>query len=94
VARTLQVIESLDPEGYVGGCCAVRDFDARDAVPLIRVPTLVVSGTHDPAATPSDGHFLAERISGARYAELDTSHLSNIEDPARFTREVLDFLSD
>ena len=94
VARTLQVIESLDPEGYVGGCCAVRDFDARDAVPLIRVPTLVVSGTHDPAATPSDGHFLAERISGARYAELGTSHLSNIEDPARFTREVLDFLSD
>ena len=92
VARTLEVVRSLDPEGYVGGCCAVRDFDARDSVSGISVPTLVISGTHDPAATPADGRFLADRISGARYLELDASHLSNIEAPARYTGEVLAFL--
>jgi 3-oxoadipate enol-lactonase len=92
VAKTLAVVRSLDPEGYVGGCCAVRDFDARNAVSGISVPTLVISGTHDPAATAADGRFLAERISGARYAELNASHLSNIEAPERYTGEVLEFL--
>jgi len=92
VAGTLRVVESLDPEGYVGGCCAVRDFDARNAISAIRVPTLVVSGTFDPAAPPADGHFLADSISGARYVELDTSHLSNIEAPGPFSTEVLAFL--
>jgi 3-oxoadipate enol-lactonase len=93
VAKTLGIVEALDPEGYVGGCCAVRDFDARHAVSAIRVPTLVISGTHDPAAPPSDGHFLADNIPRAGYVELDASHLSNIEAPSRFTGEVLAFLS-
>jgi 3-oxoadipate enol-lactonase len=92
VAKTLEVVRSLDPEGYVGGCCAVRDFDARNVVSGISVPTLVISGSHDPAATPADGRFLAERISGARYSELDASHLSNIEAAARYNGEVLAFL--
>ena len=93
VAKTMRVVESLDPEGYVGGCCAVRDFDFRNQVSSIHVPTLVISGTHDPAATTADGHFLAERITGARYVELNASHLSNIAAAERYTSEVLDFLS-
>jgi 3-oxoadipate enol-lactonase len=93
VAATLRAVESLNPEGYVGGCCAVRDFDARATVSNIHVPTLVLSATHDPAAPPSDGHFLADRISGARYLELNASHISCIEDSEQFTREVLSFLA-
>ena len=93
VAATLRIVESLNPEGYVGGCCAVRDFDACTTVSGIRVPTLVLSGTHDPAATPSDGRFLADRIPGACYAELNASHISCIEDSTRFTTEVMSFLA-
>ena len=93
VAKTMRVVEALDPEGYIGGCCAVRDFDFRQQVSGIRVPTLVISGTHDPAATTADGHFLAEQIPGAHYVELNASHLSNIEAADRYTSEVLDFLS-
>jgi len=93
VAATVRVIESLNPDGYVGGCCAVRDYDARNDISSIRVPTLVISGTHDPATPPADGHFLADRIAGARYVELDASHLSNIEASTRFTSEVLAFLA-
>jgi len=93
VADTLRVLESLDPEGYVGGCCAVRDFDAREEIARIRVPALVISGTHDPAATAADGQSLAERIVGSRYIELNASHLSNIEDSDRFTKEALSFLA-
>lgn len=93
VATAIQVLESLDPQGYIGGCSAVRDFDFRANVAKIPTPTLVISGTHDPAATAADGRLLAEQIPGARYAELSTSHLSNIEDPAHFNEAVLSFLT-
>jgi 3-oxoadipate enol-lactonase len=93
VASAIRVLESLDPQGYVGGCTAVRDVDFRENVSQIRTPTLVISGTHDPAASPADGRFLAEQIPGARYAELNTSHLSNVEAPAQFDDAVLSFLN-
>jgi len=93
VASAIEVLESLDPQGYLGGCTAVRDFDFRSNVPQIRTPTLVISGTHDPAATPADGRLLAEQIPGARYKELNASHLSNIEDSAQFNEAVLSFLA-
>jgi 3-oxoadipate enol-lactonase len=93
VDATMQILESLDREGYIGGCCAVRDFDARDEVTKIRVPTLVISGTHDPATTPADGRYLADHIPGARYAELNSAHISSIEAADRLTAEVISFLS-
>jgi 3-oxoadipate enol-lactonase len=92
VASAIRVLESLDPQGYLGGCTAVRDFDFRANVGKICARTLVISGTHDPAATPADGRFLADHIPGARYSELGTSHLSNIEDPVDFNETVLSFL--
>jgi 3-oxoadipate enol-lactonase len=94
VAAVVQSIESLNPGGYIGGCCAVRDFDARATVSGIRVPVLVISATHDPAAPPSDGRFLADHIPGARYLELNASHISVMEEPQRFTNEVLAFLAE
>ena len=94
VASAIQVLGSLSPQGYVGGCTAVRDFDFRANIAKIPAPTLVISGTHDPAATPADGRLLAAHIPGARYTELNTSHLSNIEGPAHFNQAVLSFLSE
>ena len=93
VASAIEVLESLDPQGYVGGCTAVRDFDFRANVRQIRTPTLVIAGTHDPAATPADGRLLAEQIPAARYQQLNASHLSNIEDSAQFNEAVLSFLA-
>jgi len=93
VASAIRVLESLDPRGYVGGCTAVRDFDFRESIRQIRTPTQVISGTHDPAATAADGRLLAEQIPGARYAELNASHLSNVEAPAQFNDAVLSFLN-
>jgi 3-oxoadipate enol-lactonase len=94
IPAIMQAIESMNPEGYIGGCCAVRDFDAQTRVSQIRVPALVISATHDPAAPPLAGQFLTEHIPGSRYAELNASHIANIEDAANFTPKVLDFLSE
>lgn len=93
IASIQKPLESTSPEGYAACSAAVRDFDSREQLNKIHTPTLIISGTHDPATTPADGHFLADHIAGARYVELNGAHLSNIEDAARFTREVLSFLN-
>ena len=36
----------------------------------------------------------ADQIPGARYLELNASHISVLEDPQRFTNEVLTFLTE
>ncbi len=93
VASIQKMLEAANPEGYAECCAAVRDFDFREQLGKIRTLALVISGTHDPATTPADGRFLADRIQGARYVELNAAHLSNVEDAERFTREVLAFLN-
>ncbi len=93
VARIQKMVEVVDPEGYVSCSAAVRDFDFREQLGGVCTPSLVISGTHDPATTPIDARFLADHIPGARYIELNAAHLSNIEDADRFTREVSGFLN-
>jgi len=93
VAAIQRVLENANVEGYLGCCAAVRDFDFREKLREICVPTLVISGAHDPAATAADGRWVVEQIPGARYVELDAAHLSNIEARERFTAEISKFLA-
>jgi len=92
ISNTQKMIENANPEGYAACCAAVRDFDFRAQLGGIRIPTLVISGAYDPAAPPADGRFLAQQIPGARYAELNAAHLSNIEDQDHFNNELAAFL--
>jgi 3-oxoadipate enol-lactonase len=92
VASTKLTFEDANPEGYVANCAAIRDFDARDAIAGIKIPTLVIAGTHDVATTPTEGHYLADHIPGARYVELSAAHLSNIENRDRFNTALSTFL--
>ena len=91
-ANVQEMVETADASGYVATCAAVRDADFRDKLHAVQTPTLIISGTHDPATTPADGHFLESKIRGAKYAELPTAHLSNIEAREEFNRTVLGFL--
>ncbi|HXH66574.1 MAG TPA: 3-oxoadipate enol-lactonase [Candidatus Limnocylindrales bacterium] len=91
-SRVLSLLESCDPAGYAANCAAVRDADFREKVRDIQIPTQVVAGTHDPATPPADGRALGGQIPGAKYTELPTAHLSNIEGREEFNREVLAFL--
>jgi 3-oxoadipate enol-lactonase len=93
VSNIQNMIEETNADGYAACCAAVRDFDFRKQVTNIRLPTLVISGAHDPATPPSDGRFLAQQIPGARYTELNAAHLSNIEDKDRFNNELAAFLN-
>ena len=93
VAEMQKIVEATSPEGYVACCAAVRDFDFRERLQMIRVPALIISGAHDPATTPSDGRFLSERIANSRYCELNAAHLSNIEDREQFNSALANFLA-
>jgi 3-oxoadipate enol-lactonase len=92
ITRIRNIFESAHVEGYAGCCGALRDADLRKSIAGINCPTQVISATHDGATPPSDGQFLRDHIAGARYVELDAAHLSNIEQPERFSREVDTFL--
>ena len=92
VARALQGLRSTSIEGYVGCCCAIRDMDQRPSAPSVGVPTLVIAGRHDLATPPDHARFLADAIPGARYAELDAAHLSNVEAADAFNDAFYGFL--
>ena len=68
-----------------GGVLA--DFPAVPA-PAITAPTVVLAGTRDALCPPDASRELAAAIPGARYVELDTGHVSNIEAPDAFTDQV------
>ena len=88
------VFLGIDPVGYLGCCAAIRDFDSRESLRKIRVPTLVIVGDRD-LSTPWEGHgeVLGRDIAGARAVRLPAAHLSNIERPRSFTCALLEFLA-
>lgn len=92
VAATRAMLHATTVQGYVACCAAVRDADFRNSIQAVTAPTLVITGTHDPVTTPSDGQFLAQNISGAKCVELNAAHLSNVESSAEFNAVVLNFL--
>ena len=61
---------------------------------LIRAPTLVLWGVHDPWQTIADGERLAREIPAARLARVDASHWIPHDAPERFSDSVVAFLDE
>ena len=75
----------------IGG---LREWTVVDRLPAIAVPTLVISGAYDEAA-PVAVRPYADLIPGARWEIFeDSSHLPNVEEPARYLSVVESFLSN
>ncbi len=92
VARIRRMLVETAGRGYAANCAAVRDADLRAGLAQIRVPTLVIAGSHDPSTPPQLGRDLADAIAGSEYVELDAAHLSNLEQAAAFNAAVVRFL--
>lgn len=92
VDRIRRMLEATAPDSYIATCAAIRDTDFRNEISKIRVRTLVMSATHDRSTPPENGKYLAGRILGSTYVELDAAHLSNVELPEPFSEAVLKFL--
>jgi pimeloyl-ACP methyl ester carboxylesterase len=57
-----------------------RDFDVREVIGEIEVPTFVVGGTHDRLTNPEASVFIAENIPGAELKMFERcGHMSMLE---------------
>ncbi|WP_123027451.1 adenylate/guanylate cyclase domain-containing protein [Mycolicibacterium stellerae] len=68
--------------------------DVRAVLPTIRVPTLVLQHADDPFVTPAMGKYVADHISGAKYAELPGRNMWHFVEPWRESfQEIAQFLT-
>lgn len=94
VARFRRRVASTDAVGYAGCCAAVGGVDTSGRLAGIAVPTLVIAGERDAGTPPAMSEAIAQSVPGARLAViLDATHLSAIEQPARFNGLVRDFIA-
>jgi class 3 adenylate cyclase len=70
-----------------------REIDIRAALPAITVPTLVLHRRDDRLVPVRQARYLADRIAGARYVELNgADHLPTVGDQGALLDEVEEFL--
>ncbi len=70
------------------------DTDVRHVLPTIRVPTLVMHRRDDPFLMVEHSRYIAERIPGARYVELEgTDSLFSAGDTEAVLGEIEEFLT-
>jgi class 3 adenylate cyclase len=70
------------------------DLDARDTLPRIRVPTLVMHRSRDQAWDIRHSRYLAEHIAGARFVELDgRDSFPFVGDSDAIVEEIEEFLT-
>ena len=85
------MIKATPFKGFAGCAQALSDYDLRPGLAGISRPTLLIVGTKD--ATLAGIKQIKETVPGASLVELDgAGHLSNLEQPAAFTRAIRDFI--
>lgn len=89
---TIQSLANTPAQGYANACRALADADLRDEITQIQVPVLLIAGTADPVTTVADAEFMQNAIKNSQIARLEAPHLSNIEQPQRFTQELTRFI--
>lgn len=93
VARFRRRVASTDAVGYAGCCAAVAGVDTTGRLARIAVPTLVIAGERDAGTPPAMSETIAAGVEDARLAVIpDATHLSAIEQPARFNGLVREFI--
>jgi class 3 adenylate cyclase/pimeloyl-ACP methyl ester carboxylesterase len=73
---------------------SVIDVDVRDALPRVRVPTLVMHRRDDKAWDVRHSRYIAQHVPGARYVELDgVDSLPFVGDSDAIVDEIEEFLT-
>lgn len=80
------------PEALAHGLERLRDADLRSALPMVRVPSLVIAGTRDRVVRPGASRALAA-LADARYVEFaGAAHAPFLSHPQRFVALVEGFI--
>jgi class 3 adenylate cyclase len=70
----------------------IENIDAREALPLIRVPTLVLHSKYNLDFSIEEGRYLADHIDGAKFVELPGGDVS-VATSADGIEEIVEFLT-
>lgn len=92
--RAREMLIGTSNEGYIACCEVLSRLDQRDLSPQIACPTLVIAGRHDKSTPMDAGEALSQLIPNAGFAVLEAAHISNIEQPQRFSEELRSFLHE
>lgn len=85
---------ACSPEVMLGDFLACDQFDLRDRLAEIALPTLVISSGRDQMTPAKFGHFLAEQLPRAEFALIEEAgHMMMLEFPERVAQLVQDFLA-
>ena len=92
-AELRAMLVATDAAGYAACCGAIERMDLRDQLPGIDVPTLVISGSDDPATPIEHQRLIAEAIPGARHEIVGpAAHLAAIQQSEAVNRLILEHL--
>ena len=95
-ARVVEFAASMrrfSPAGFRMMARASAEADLRDVLGRVNVPTLLLSGDGDARAPLPIAEALHAAIPGSRLVVLPgVGHVSSVEAPQRFNREVRDFI--
>lgn len=81
------------PKAVMAAVRAGLDFDVRDRLHEIRVPTLLVVGERDIIMPPYHALFMKDNMPRAEYVRIEGSgHLPYLDRPEIFNRSILGFL--
>ena len=95
IDRVRAMVRMTPVDGFIGCSAALADQDFRSAVAAPRPPGLFIAGGTDAGgAIPTAMQAMHRELAGSRYVELPgAGHISNLDDPAGFTRALREFLA-
>jgi len=87
-------IRSTPVAGYAGCISAISKIDATARLAEIKCPTQVVCGEFDAGTPPAMSEAIHKAMPGSTLVMLpNAAHLSNVDNPAAFTKTVADFVA-
>ncbi len=94
IRNNLRESSGNDPYAYASALWALTEHDLSDQLAMLRAPTLVLRGEHDPLVSENAAVELTAAIPGAQMVTIPAAgHLVNLDQPAEFDRLVTDFFT-
>ncbi len=92
-AELRAMLVATDAAGYAACCGAIERMDLREQLPRITAPTLVISGSDDPATPVEHQRRIAAAIPGARHEVVGpAAHFAAVQQPEAVNRLILEHL--
>jgi len=93
VERARATLLRTDPAGYIACGRAVACVDWLERLGAVKLPALVIAGTHDAGAPVAMSEAIAARIAGAELRVIESAHIGVAEQPQVFADAVSGFIA-